>query len=92
MTSQDFSFPPAGLAHEILWQRFSRNRAAVLGLVLFAAVVLVALLADVITPATPYAAPATRWSGLSSMRQRRSAPTSLAATFSPVFSMARVFP
>ncbi len=45
--------PPAGLARKILWQRFSRNRAAVLGLILFIAVVLIALLADVITPGDP---------------------------------------
>lgn len=36
----------------VLWRRFRRNRAAMLGLVLFVAVVLAALLAGVITPAT----------------------------------------
>jgi peptide/nickel transport system permease protein len=38
---------------KVLWQRFSRNRAAVLGLVLFIAVVLIALLADFIVPGDP---------------------------------------
>ncbi|SEH88548.1 ABC transporter permease [Paracoccus alkenifer] len=37
----------------VMWRRFRRNRAAVLGLVLFAAVVLAALLADIIAPGDP---------------------------------------
>ena len=37
----------------VLWRRFSRNRAAMLGLVLFVAVLLAALLAGVITPGDP---------------------------------------
>lgn len=39
----------------VLWARFRRNRAAVFGLALFAAVALAALLADVITPGDPLA-------------------------------------
>ncbi|MGP3712363.1 ABC transporter permease [Brucella sp. RRSP16] len=54
MTSQDLSLTrPQVSRAKILWQRFSRNRAAVLGLVLFIAVVLIALLADVIAPGDP---------------------------------------
>ena len=37
----------------VLWRRFRRNRAAMLGLVLFVAVVLAALLAGLITPGDP---------------------------------------
>ena len=37
----------------VLWRRFCRNRAAVLGLVLFVIVVLMAALADVVTPGDP---------------------------------------
>lgn len=37
----------------VLWRRFRRNRAAVLGLVLFVIVVLMAALADVVTPGDP---------------------------------------
>ncbi|HLS19233.1 MAG TPA: ABC transporter permease [Paracoccaceae bacterium] len=39
----------------VLWARFRRNRAAVFGLALFAAVALAALLADVIAPGDPLA-------------------------------------
>jgi peptide/nickel transport system permease protein len=54
MTTQDsaLSRPQASRA-TIMWQRFSRNRAAVLGLVLFITVLLIALLADLITPGDP---------------------------------------
>ncbi|MGN6308044.1 MAG: ABC transporter permease [Xanthobacteraceae bacterium] len=37
----------------VLWRRFRRNRAAVLGLVLFVIVVLMAAFADVVTPGDP---------------------------------------
>lgn len=37
----------------VLWRRFRRNRAAVLGLVLFVVVVLMAAFADVVTPGDP---------------------------------------
>ncbi|WP_084802998.1 ABC transporter permease [Bradyrhizobium sp. NAS80.1] len=37
----------------VLWRRFRRNRAALLGLILFVAVVLMAALADVVTPGDP---------------------------------------
>lgn len=37
----------------VLWRRFRRNRAALLGLVLFVIVVLMAALADVVTPGDP---------------------------------------
>jgi peptide/nickel transport system permease protein len=37
----------------VLWRRFRRNRAAVLGLVLFGIVVLMAALADVVAPGDP---------------------------------------
>jgi peptide/nickel transport system permease protein len=37
----------------VLWRRFRRNRAAVLGLALFVIVVLMAALADVVTPGDP---------------------------------------
>jgi len=37
----------------VLWRRFRRNRAAVLGLVLFVIVVLMAALADAVTPGDP---------------------------------------
>ncbi len=54
MTSQDLTLPPPQASRaRILWQRFSRNRAAVLGLVLFIAVVMIAILAGVITPGDP---------------------------------------
>jgi len=54
MTSPDsaLSKPQASRA-TIIWQRFSRNRAAVLGLLLFITVVLIALSADLITPGDP---------------------------------------
>lgn len=39
----------------VLWRRFRRNRAALLGLFLFIAVLLMALLADVIAPGDPLA-------------------------------------
>ena len=42
--------PPRSL---MLWRRFRRNRAALLGLALFVAIVLMAALADVITPGDP---------------------------------------
>lgn len=45
--------PPAPPRILVLWRRFRRNRAAVLGLVLFVIVVLMAALADVITPGDP---------------------------------------
>lgn len=60
MTASDTIPPqgPAPLAPQVsratvLWRRFRRNRAAVLGLILFVAVVLMALLADVIAPGDP---------------------------------------
>lgn len=54
MTSQDFSLPrPQASRARVLWHRFKRNRAAVLGLVLFILVVLIAVFADVITPGDP---------------------------------------
>lgn len=54
MTSQDLSLPrPKASRSRILWQRFSRNRAAVLGLVLFILVVAIAVFADFITPGDP---------------------------------------
>lgn len=37
----------------VLWRRFRRNRAALLGLILFVVVVLMAALADVVTPGDP---------------------------------------
>lgn len=37
----------------VIWRRFSRNRAAVLGLILFVAVVVMAILAGVIAPGDP---------------------------------------
>ncbi|MDN3712696.1 ABC transporter permease [Paracoccus cavernae] len=37
----------------VIWRRFSRNRAAVLGLILFIAVVVMAILAGVIAPGDP---------------------------------------
>jgi peptide/nickel transport system permease protein len=37
----------------VLWRRFRRNRAALLGLILFVVVVLLAALADVVTPGDP---------------------------------------
>ncbi len=47
----DMPLPPArGL---VLWRRFRRNRAALLGLILFVVVVLMAALADVVTPGDP---------------------------------------
>ncbi len=45
--------PPAAPRALVLWRRFRRNRAAVLGLVLFAAVVVAAALAGIITPGDP---------------------------------------
>lgn len=42
--------PPRSL---VFWRRFRRNRAAILGLVLFALVVLMAALADIVTPGDP---------------------------------------
>ncbi|ASV88378.1 binding-protein-dependent transport system inner membrane component family protein (plasmid) [Ochrobactrum quorumnocens] len=54
MTSQDLSLSrPRASRSRILWQRFSRNRAAVLGLVIFIAVAAIAICADVITPGDP---------------------------------------
>ncbi|MDO5603644.1 MAG: ABC transporter permease [Paracoccus sp. (in: a-proteobacteria)] len=54
MTAQDTTLPPAAPARwRVLWRRFRRNRAAVLGLILFVAVLAAALLADVITPGNP---------------------------------------
>lgn len=48
------TLPPASAPRAALfWRRFRRNRAAVLGLTLFAAVVLAALLAGVVTPGDP---------------------------------------
>ncbi|MFD2238099.1 ABC transporter permease [Aureimonas populi] len=44
------SAPARGL---VLWRRFRRNRAALLGLVLFAIVVAMALLADLVAPGDP---------------------------------------
>lgn len=51
--SRPYSSSPQASRARILWQRFSRNRAAVLGLVLFIAVVMIAILAGVITPGDP---------------------------------------
>lgn len=45
--------PPAPPRSLVLWRRFSRNRAAVLGLGLFIIVVLMAALADIVTPGDP---------------------------------------
>ena len=45
--------PPAESRAALFWRRFRRNRAAVLGLILFVLVVLAALLAGVITPGDP---------------------------------------
>ncbi len=54
MSLADATLPPPPPARAlVLWRRFRRNRAAVLGLVLFVAVVLAALLAGVITPGDP---------------------------------------
>jgi peptide/nickel transport system permease protein len=51
-TDLDLTRPAASRA-AVMWRRFRRNRAAVLGLVIFAAVALAALLAGVITPGDP---------------------------------------
>lgn len=54
MTSIDtLLIPPATPRSLVLWRRFKRNRAAVLGLIIFVAVVLIALLAGIITPGDP---------------------------------------
>jgi peptide/nickel transport system permease protein len=54
MTVTDAAMPPKEAPRAlILWQRFRRNRAAVLGLGLFAGVTMMALLADIITPGDP---------------------------------------
>lgn len=45
--------PPAPPRSLVLWRRFRRNRASVLGLALFIIVVLMAALADVVTPGDP---------------------------------------
>jgi len=45
--------PPAPPRSLVLWRRFHRNRAAVLGLVIFVIVVLMAMLADIVTPGDP---------------------------------------
>ncbi len=45
--------PPAPPSSLVLWRRFRRNRAAVLGLALFVIVVMMAALADIITPGDP---------------------------------------
>ncbi|MCO5131592.1 MAG: ABC transporter permease [Xanthobacteraceae bacterium] len=44
---------PAPARALVLWRRFRRNRAALLGLILFAIVVLMAAFADVVTPGDP---------------------------------------
>lgn len=92
MTSQDISLTrPQVSRTKVLWQRFSRNRAAVLGLILFIAVVLIALLLMSLRPATRCGAQAIRSSGHSSMLQRRLVPTSLGAISWQASSMARAF-
>jgi len=54
MTIQDVSLPRSQASRaRVLWQRFNRNRAAVLGLILFIVVVLIAVFADVIAPGDP---------------------------------------
>ena len=54
MSVADLTLAPAAPRRWlVLWRRFRRNRAAVLGLVLFAGVVAAALLAGVITPGDP---------------------------------------
>lgn len=54
MSTADLTLAPAAPPRWlVLWRRFRRNRAAVLGLVLFAAVVAAAVLAGVITPGDP---------------------------------------
>ncbi len=53
MSASDPLPPAAAPRAALFWHRFCRNRAAVLGLILFAAVVLAALLAGVVTPGDP---------------------------------------
>lgn len=54
MTLQDTNLPPVSAPRAlVMWRRFARNRAAVLGLVLFVLVVLAALLAGVLAPGDP---------------------------------------
>ncbi|WP_312526341.1 ABC transporter permease [Paracoccus sp. (in: a-proteobacteria)] len=54
MSLTDTVLPPVQPSRAaVLWRRFRRNRAAVLGLILFVVVILAALLADVITPGDP---------------------------------------
>lgn len=54
MTTLDIALtPPAPRRSLVLWCRFRRNRAAVFGLVLFILVILIAALADVVTPGDP---------------------------------------
>lgn len=54
MSMTDTNQLPAQVSRRVvIWRRFSRNRAAVLGLILFVAVVVMAILAGVITPGDP---------------------------------------
>jgi peptide/nickel transport system permease protein len=54
MTLADTQLPPPEPSRPVvLWRRFRRNRAALLGLVLFAVIVAMALLAGVVDPGDP---------------------------------------
>lgn len=54
MSALDTSLtPPAPPRSLVLWRRFRRNRAAVLGLALFVLVVMMAACADIVTPGDP---------------------------------------
>src|SRR5690606_17184109 len=54
MSSQDLTLTaPQVSRSKVLWMRFCRNRAAVLGLILFVIVVAIAVLAGIITPGDP---------------------------------------
>ena len=54
MTATDSNLPrPAAPRALVMWRRFARNKAALLGLILFALVVLAAILAGAITPGDP---------------------------------------
>lgn len=51
--SENLPSKPAQSRALVMWRRFARNRAAVLGLILFVLVVFAALFADVIAPGDP---------------------------------------
>ncbi|MFC0246096.1 ABC transporter permease [Falsochrobactrum ovis] len=54
MSNQDLTLSAPQVSRaKILWQRFRRNRAAVLGLMIFIIVVAIAVLAGIITPGDP---------------------------------------